>query len=233
MSAEGRTLLLWGDTQVGKTTLLTTAVGPCADCISAIDRGRSAKALASLYPELRRLRTQRLTQATSSYHIDLELVLRDGKPARVRDVQGGITRSVHEDHVAERLSGASVVLFVMEWKARDVENQLNAIRGGWDYSQGARRGLVFTKCETYLDEDDEAWDARPGWWEEDEGLAPYYDLIARFGPAVWPTSSFGFDKDTGYPAVILGEFGQPLPYRIRPLNVHRPFEWAFEQMGVK
>ncbi len=233
MTADSRTLLLWGDTQVGKTTLLTTTFGPCADRITAVDRVKSAKAISALYPGLRRLRTQRLTQATSVYHIDVELVLGNGQLVRLRDVQGGITRLVNEDHVIERLKGASVVLFLMEWKARDIENQINAVRGAWEHSMNAQRGLVFTKCETDLDLDDEAWNGRRDWWQIDEGLAPYRDVVGRFGTAIWPTSSFGFDNDTGYPAVVLGEFGQPLPYRIQPFKVHRPFEWAFQQMGAE
>lgn len=230
MGADLPTLLLWGDTQVGKTTFLTTALGLCVDELAAIDRMKSARALSGLFPDVRKLRTQRLTQPTAVLHIDLEIDLAEGRRVRVRDVQGGITRSVQEQSVAERVEDADVILFLVEWRARDIENQMNAIFGAWNLSERARRGLVFTKVEMHLEEGDPPWQALPHWWNSEEWLRPYEAMLQKFGEAVWPISNYGYDSNTGYPAVILGEFGQELPYRIKPCNVHRPFQWAFEHL---
>lgn len=231
MATDARVLLLWGDTQVGKTTLIVTALGPSVDTIGVIDRLKSAKATGALFADLQRLRTQRLTGGTTQSHVDVDLWLSDGRCVRVRDIRGGLTRVVDKDHVIERLTGASVVLFVVEWKARDVENQFNAIRGAWDHLLGAKCGLVFTKCETDFKKEDRAWKGENGWWKEFGWLGAYHEVVSRFGEAVWPTSSVGYDLRTGYPAVILGEFGQLLPYHVCPLNVHAPFDWAFRQIG--
>ncbi len=52
-----------------------------------------------------------------------------------------------------------------------------------------------------------------------------------FGAQVWPTSAYGHDAD-GRPACLLGEFGQLIPFSIRPRNVELPFRWFFRELGL-
>ncbi|HHW96202.1 MAG TPA: hypothetical protein PLC97_05390 [Myxococcota bacterium] len=226
MTTDSHVLLLWGDTQVGKTTLLTTAF--YNPTIGEIDREESAQSISTLFQGLRDLSNQRLTKPTVVFHYDVELKMKSGKHVKVRDIKGGITRTVDEESVRERLEGVSVVLFLVQWDAG--LNQINAIRGAWDHLENAHKGLVITKCEMALGKDDRAWDCYDGWWRQYDWLRKHDDLVGRFGAAVWPTSSYGFDNNTGYPAAILGEFGHSLPFNINPRNVHLPFEWAFSKM---
>lgn len=226
---QAATVLLWGDTQVGKTTLLATGLGSRASDIKCLDAAASADSLRALEKDLRQLRNARLVSATSAAEpIDIEVVVRGVEgPVRVRDVRGGMTRELEEQRYAALLAEASVVLFLVEWKSRELSNQMGAIESAWDLAAGAQRGLVFTKCEADFTSDHHEWRAEVGWWKGAPWLTGFEPLVARFGAHVWPVSCFGFDPKTGYPAVVLGEFGQLLPLRIAPINVHRPFEWAF------
>ena len=140
-----------------------------------------------------------------------------------------------DDQTVALLRDASVILFLLEWGAwqRDIEGQMAAIRNAWFYCDGRPIGLVFTKCERDIDRLDRAWLGEQGWWRMSKELEDYENVLNRFGDAVWATSSFGFDSTHGRPAVILGEFGQFLPYRIKPRNVHQPFEWALRQLGLE
>ena len=100
MTTDSHVLLLWGDTQVGKTTLLTTAF--YNPTIGEIDREESAQSISTLFQGLRDLSNQRLTKPTVVFHYDVELKMKSGKHV-VRDIKGGITRTVDEESVRERL----------------------------------------------------------------------------------------------------------------------------------
>jgi GTPase SAR1 family protein len=225
------TILLWGSTNVGKTSLLTLALKSSEVSKLKLDLQRSAGALRALNWRYDRLRTQLPMEPTSEGYVDLELTAGDGGRFRICDVRGGITHHVDTDAV-DRIQSAAVVLFFVAWGTRDIEKQLRAVRAGAALCLDKPRGLVFTKCETKLDEHDPCWAAPAGWWQCDPELVPYADVLSGFGDSIWPTSCFGYHEVTGYPAVILGEFGQPMPWQIHPRQVHRPFEWALREIAA-
>jgi len=225
-------LCYWGDTQVGKTTLLVTAThGPAR--VRGVDYSASAEALAAhLRPHFDRLRTGRWVQPTSERAIDIGLRLTSGGALRVRDVMGGITRQLSEPWVRELLVEASAFLFLVEWEAADLDRQLACIEAARNFWGDAPRALVFTKCERALSEDDPAWERRPGWWRGRRWLAGYEPLLASFGGSVWPSSAYGYAASTGLPACVIGEFGQLIPYRIQPRGVAAPFAHVLRGLGL-
>ena len=231
------TVLLWGDTQVGKTTLVTTALyarqeGRLADLV---DRGRSAAALTStLLPHWRRLSKCLWVQPTGQDFIDIPLVTKSGNALRLRDVRGGLSRQLEEPAVLGELTARppDAYLFLVEWGTRDLNNQMLAVSGALDVCGDRPRGLVFTKCERTFAEGDRAWRGATGWWRGEPGLAAYEPLLASFGDAVWPCSAYGYHARLGQPALLLGEFGQLMPYEIQPVGVNDPFDWVLDQLGV-
>ena len=226
------TLLLWGDTQVGKSTLLTTALYADPSRLKAIDRGKSAEALAVLFRQWQLLSTGRWVAPTSN-QLDLDLATGSGSSLRLRDIPGGDTRNVHVDWVHKRLKEAQGVLFVVEWGTRDVHRQMDAIRGAWSFCSEVPTALCFTKCERALSEEDEAWERPSDWWKEYPEWDAHAELIERFGARVWPTSSCGYHRESGHPALILSEFGDPRPFEINPHRVADPLEWLLDEMGVQ
>lgn len=231
--ARPRTLLIWGDTQVGKTTFLASAFYREEGRPAGIDHRASAKALgAELFPHWKRMSTGRLTIATAKDQVDLDLILRDGSPLRIRDVRGGLIRNAEDAGIMRMLTTADTFLFMIEWRASDIAYQLGAIDGAWNFCADKPRALVFTKCERYLNEEDPAWDGQAGWWRSHSWLSTFRDKIARFGDAVWPTSSFGYDPESGQPALLLDEFGGVFPFRIAPRGVIEPLEWLIGADGI-
>ncbi len=235
--SQPKQLLLWADTQVGKTAYLTTAL--CRSLPGQrprqIDPGRSAAALArTLMPNWRRLRHGLSVPPTSEETIDLELESLGGTRICVRDIKGQLTREVHQPAVAERLDQAQAVLFLVEWGSRSLNQQLLAIESALDFCGGKPIALAFTKCELGLPEDHEAWSPlrQDGWWRREASWSENAAVLERFGGAAWPTSAYGYDPRTGLPAAILGEFGQLIPFRVNPKGVVAPIEWIFERLGV-
>lgn len=235
--SRGWTVMLWGDTQVGKTTLLTTALyGPRAGRLEAVvDRGRSASALAStLLPHWRRLSRNLWIQPTSQDFIDIPLVTKSGNNLRLRDVRGGLSRQLESPAVLAELERdrPDAYLFLLEWDSRDLGNQMLAVTGALDLCGDRPRGLVFTKCERTLDEGDPCWRGEARWWRAQPALAPHAHVLESFGEAVWACSAYGYHAATGQPAVLLGEFGQLMPYQIAPQGVSEPFDWLLDRLGV-
>ena len=63
-------------------------------------------------------------------------------------------------------------------------------------------------------------------------MASQSRVIERFGDAVWACSAFGFQGRLGLPAVMLGEFGQLLPFEIEPRGVHGALDWVLGALEV-
>jgi len=233
----GWTVQLWGDTQVGKTTLLTTALygRPDGRLADVVDRTRSAAALAgTLMPHWRRLSRSQGVQPTRADFVDVALVTRSGNALTLRDVRGGLTRRLEDPAVLGGLVEVApdAYVFLVEWGARDLTTQLLAVSGALDLCGERPRTLAFTKCERALDEGDRRWRARPGWWRDEPALAAHEPLLAGFGDGVWPCSAFGYDARLGRPALVVGEFGQLLPRDIQPVGVNDPFDWVLDRLGV-
>jgi hypothetical protein len=225
-------LLLWGETQVGKTTLLATGLLAHPERLPDIDWSADEDdARAVLVRHWGDLSRNLLLEPTAKA-TDLALPLTNGNRLLVRDIRGGDSINPHAEEAFRQPFGtAQGVLFVIEWEGRDVARHKAAIRSALPLCRGRKVGLAVTKCERGLDADDPHWRAPPGWWREHAFWADHADLLEPFGAQVWPTSSYGYDAD-GRPACLLGEFGQLIPYQIRPRNVELPFRWFFRELGL-
>jgi hypothetical protein len=229
-------LLLWGETQVGKTTLLAAGLLarpgelPEIDWAAGGERDGRDKVLGHWH----RLRRNLLLEPTSREAV-LTLTLRNGNRLTVRDVRGGDCREPFRviGDPAEGVENAAPhgVLFVTEWEGQDVAQHMAAVEAALPLCRGRKVGLAITKCEKELDADDPGWRGAEGWWREHDCWRPYAALLASFGRQVWATSAYGHAAD-GRPACLLGEFGQVMPYQVEPRNVAAPFAWFFKELGL-
>lgn len=227
------TLLLWAYTQVGKTALLATVFyGANGKLLPRVDRKRSARALTdTLFEHWHRLQTGRPVVATANEETALDLITAMGAPFRITDIKGLQTLAM-QDAAMARLEQAGGVLFLLELDRGRLGQQLTAIQAAIQHIGDRPRGIVFTKCERSLHASDPAWFARPGWWRQ-KTPRELEGVLEGMGDAVWPTSAYGFDAETGFPACIPGEFGDLLPWRPSPKNVDLPFEWMLDEMDVR
>jgi hypothetical protein len=229
--AEGR-LLLWGETQVGKTTLLAAGLLANPELLPTVDwTAHPDDACQDVVRHWGQLRRNELIEATVQVRT-LNLLLGNGNTVIIEDIRGGSVREPFGEAFPS-LKQAGGVLFVTQWKGRDVARHMEAIEVGLQLCQNKKVGLAFTKCEAWLDADDPHWDAPPGWWREHARWDGREEkVLEKFGAQVWPTSAYGFDPD-GRPACLLGEFGQVMPYRVSPRNVARPFAWFLQELGLR
>lgn len=224
-----KTILLWGDTQVGKTTLLACAFYH-GRRFPQIAWRESADSINMILGEhWQRLKDNRWVLATAEKRVDLLLTLNGGGWLQISDVQGGLTGRLGQ--IPQQLKSADAVLFFVDWTASEMGRQMAAIETAWNFVMDLPTGLVFTRCERGFAADDPAWKADRHWWRTGRWAA-HNRVIERFGDSVWPTSAYGYAGDTRLPAMVLGEFGELLPYRITPKRVQEPFEWIFKQLKL-
>jgi len=223
-------LLLWGDTQVGKTTLVAAALKGRQRELPMVDFVNSPDVDTVLGYQWSRLQRNLLVMPTKhDKHLDVLLTLRDGGSLEVRDIPGALTAEVHKPEVRELVLRADAILLVAEWQARNLEGQMNAIGISWAILQERLTGLAFTKCERRLDAGDPEWRGEPGWWKSGGFRVKHEQLLEEFGEAVWPTSAYGYDADSR-PNCLLGEFGQVIPFNVSPKNVAAPFQWFLKRL---
>jgi hypothetical protein len=230
--AQEHKLLLWGDSQVGKTSLIAAAFfsQDSDPRLAAIDfeGARASKTGAVLFESWRELRSNRLVSPTVEPIVDLRLPLTTGGSLVVRDIKGGTTQ---QEDVNQIRQDASAIFFLLEWAAKDLNAQLLAMENLLSFTERIVRAVVFTKCEQGLTWNDRRWLGETDWWR----TAPEWDAFAmkigRF-KKVFPTSAYGYLDGGPRPAVILGEFGQVLPFMIRPKGVVEPFAWLLEALGI-
>lgn len=231
-SETAATILMWGDMATGKSSLIAAALFDEPDRLPDIDlmrTGREANAV-RLNEHWSDLRRGRLRAGTIVDYVDIRIFRHSGPPIRLRDVRGGLIDHAGDPKiVSDMLQPATVILFVMDFRATDPIRQLRAIDDVWFLCKDVAKGLVFTKCELNLDYDHPAWKGRPNWWHEFQELRELSRYIERFGDAVFPTSVYGYHRGSKAPALTLGEFGEVRPLGISPRGVLAPFAWAMEQ----
>lgn len=231
---DAKTILMWGDSATGKSSLITAALFDPQSRFPAIDMeqtGAAANAV-RLNEHWRDLREGRPGAPTAEDKIDIAIHRRDGVAVLLRDVRGGLVDQAADAATLRTVRSAAVLLFVMDFQARDAVRQLRAIDGIWNICSNVAKGLVFTKCELHLDYDHQAWNGELDWWQEFPELRIFGSHIERFGDAVFPTSVYGYHPRSMLPALTLGEFGEIRPFNIAPRGVVRPFAWALEQIDA-
>jgi hypothetical protein len=238
---EERRLLMWGATQVGKTTLLAFGLLHQWSLRPSINWGLSADAsrneargdvVAKLHRHYQGMARNRLGSPTLD-RTDFTLVFDSGAHLKVRDIKGAQSRDPFEEEMLRHPAPRQGVLFMMEWAGDKIGEQMSAVHSGLMLCQSTRQkvGLIITKCELELDDQDPAWRCRPGWWRDQPWLQPYQGIVSLFGNQVWATSTYGYDEG-GRPCCVLDEFGRVMPYNLQPRNVGAPFRWVFQELGL-
>ncbi len=204
--APGSRLLLLGAPGSGKTCLLATALyGTGAG--SGLDHGRSAATLfARLLPDWERLGAGRLPPSHGRNGLDLEVWTESGARVTIQErVEAGPVRE----------PGTAVLLVV---GCGDPGAELPALPGVPDPETDR---VVLTRVDRVAGEEHQVWNGEPGAWKR-LLPPPLASRIEALGLPVVPTSAFGYSETTGFPAWLAGEFGQAIPYRIRPREVEVP-----------
>ena len=143
---------------------------------------------------------------------------------------GSWATKLDDPRVGNLLSEANAILFVIAWGSPQAQQLFSSISGAWSFCENRPKALIFTQSECGLTEESELWKRPESWWKSHPWSLAHAETIQRFGAAVWPVSAYGYHSDSGYPAVILGKYGQLRPHEIRPRNVSEPFEWLMNQM---
>jgi biotin carboxyl carrier protein len=233
------TLLAWGSTQVGKTSLFAAGLWLAWERFATIDRVASRASVEStLMPNARFLLNNTLMPATSDDVFRIELSFKSGRKLVLTDVRGGLTNAAEAPLARETLDGASAVLFVAEWGNPELPRQIQAVREPLQnlLDTGRPAVLAFTKCEAHLAADDPAWRLNgpapeKGWWRGRTTLGRADEELLDRLNAVWPTSVYGYD-DNKRPACLLDEFGELIPFNIQPKNVTEMFLWYFNRLSL-
>ena len=230
-SPPARTIVLWGDCRAGKTTVLTTAFFGEPSRLPEIDRQASANTLSQhIFPDWQRLHRGRAVRPGGAAPRELVFMGSDGHPIRIVELPGQWAGQLQDPEVRRWLQAADAILFAVAWGAPDADHIFSAISGASSLCQNRPKALVFTRTECSLPEESAAWNRPESWWQAHPWSMAHAEVIARFAPAVWPVSAYGYHAESGYPAVLIGKFGQLLPHGIRPRNVSAPFEWLMNQM---
>lgn len=232
------TILVWGETQVGKTSWLATALYWQDAFWDLIDRTGSAAVLSSaVFPHWKRLRTGMHTESTSEEMINIDLVTMQKNTVRLRDIRGQLVHDINTESVQKRLiADADGFLFFLSLGSSSLGTQIMAIESMLPFLNGRPGAVIITKCETELEAESEEWLAAPGWWRADHRLAPFASILDQFGEYIWPVSSFGFCQESGasdWPAMTMGEFANTIPFGIGPRNVALPLRWILTELGVR
>lgn len=225
-------LLLWGETQVGKTTLLASGLLSRTDELPGVDWEASIESVEGVLRERWLRLCKNMPILGTAWREDVQLTFKNGEQLVVSDVQGGMTGETHQPDVQKLLKEADGILVVMEWQPQNLASQMNAVEVATGLFANRVLGLAFTKCERAFSAGDPCWsNSSEDWWRKKHEYERYDHILSRFGSAVWPTSAFGYDDDHR-PACVLGEFGQVLPYQVEPRNVRLPFELFFRELGL-
>jgi hypothetical protein len=226
-----KTVGLWGATQVGKTTMLATALFGNDPVLAPVVRGDAGGEVnRQLFDVYRRLMNNQWVQATASDTVRIPL-RGNGTAVDLVDVRGRVTVELNKETARDIVRDLDAVLFLVEYDGQETGNQILAIDGAVVELGDKPMALAFTKCECSLPSESPLWDRPEGWLQRTPLWVPHQRTLQRFEGHAWPTSAFGYDEVTGLPAVILGEMGQLLPYRIQPRNVTHPFISIFRMLG--
>jgi hypothetical protein len=217
-------IVMWGASQVGKTTALAAYVCKYRpDWIDDDDQSRNTKQ--DLLAVWNVLEANRLALATARVAYYPLKHAKSDRIIRFRDMLGGHARDLVREELDTLANADAVMLFVAWPGERDVD-QLIAAGNALAMAPRRKVALVVTKCETHLRPDELA-----GLTGSDTQRAsrlrglPYrfQELLAAVGEAWFPVSVFGY-RDDAQPAHYRDEFGRIVPWGINPVNVNLPFD---------
>jgi hypothetical protein len=222
-------VVLWGDSQTGKTTALAAYL--CDVTPSRVPRWMNKAAsetqgtLDILGETWNDLMKNRLPVGTDK-HQYYDVRARNQALVRFRDMRGGNARGLsHDDR--EALRTAPAALFFVEWPAiKTVFDKIaigNAFRAKAD---NCKTVLVITKVERFLSPlEMQKFMDYPHRAARGLGLPrEFMDILSLFpADSVFPITVYGYSEND-YPALYHDEFGRVVPWGIRPWNVAAPFD---------
>jgi hypothetical protein len=223
-------IVLWGSTQVGKTTALVAYLANHAKWLAEDEATR--KQMWHRRDEWNRLRQNQLVTGTAE-SIWNPLGHCDGGQVRFRDVRGHSTftqdtKGAEEAAVLRQAAGA---LLFLEWPtSRGVDNEIAVENALAQLSPPTPRALVITKCESRMTPQQFATCVvNPLTFARDNNVsASMQRLLTAFEPsAIFPITVYGWKDDL--PAQYYDEFGQFVPWAIEPAMVERPFDYIVKQ----
>ena len=226
-------ILIWGSTRVGKTALLATALFSGAPELSVLSGKSEGGALYTrLFEAWLRLSRNQFVPATSVDENVIGFRISEQQQVELVDVRGRLATSLGvEQGARELLASADAVLFLAEYESPEQQIQMNAIQAAVVGHEKRPMAFALTKCEVRLRHEDPVWDAHPGWLRNTPFYRNHSRLLQYFHDSAWPTSAFGYAEPERLPAIILGEFGQSLPFRIQPRNVALPLAYLLGELG--
>lgn len=240
-------VVLWGHTEVGKTTILATyleyVLSESKSWLGELSFEHENQIM-TFRNVIKELRVHHLTQATSSTNeATITLPTHDSDELIFIDVKGGNTENMTE---VERnaIKHADGILFFSDWPTEHDRQEMQFVIENILYLvPSICKGLVITKAEQHMDMSDGRWQGGENWLTGD---ANWLRFTAKFGNYFWPTTAFGYceaqNRDSGslhgYPACILNEFGEFLPYfkgrdeEFVHNVVSKPFDTILKEIGV-
>jgi hypothetical protein len=233
--SESRDIVLWGASQVGKTTALAAYF--CHRPPAWLDTGaeESQRTLLALGETWNMLQRNQLPPPSLT-PLHYEVRSRHGGMVRFRDMRGGDAETLggrDRDANLRALREAAAVMLFVSWPGDGRTDGLIAARNALRQLGRHDRAvvLVLTKVEAYLPFFQLARFRIQDPIEVARDLpspAPFLDLLRELPPAaIFPITVYGYSLE-GHPAHYLDEFGQLVPWNIRPHFVELPFNHVLE-----
>lgn len=223
-------IVLWGSTQVGKTTALVAYLAMHATWVAEDEESR--RELFRLRHEWNLLKQNQLVTGTAA-PVWNPLRHRDGSLVRFRDIRG--EHSVDSADEAAELRRAAGVLLFLEWPShRSVVNDIAVHNALAQIAPHVPRALVITKCESGMTTAEFAeCVVHPRGSAAIRRTPAALQRLLNDTPAleVFPITVYGWKDDL--PAQYYNEFGQFVPWAIEPAMVERPFGYMLERVMAK
>lgn len=234
-----KTIVLWGASQVGKTTTLAAYLGKHRP--QWIERSHSAtqSSLQDLQEIWGTLQRNQIAPGTTvvSHHT---LRHRDGCTLLFRDMRGINARSLRANpEDAKALAQADAAVIFLEWPSSRVVEVQTAINNALQVlGRDLPTALVMTKCESHLTSGEFAKFAEDplGFARQHSPLHALLDSLESFVEhfrhgALFPVTVYGWNGSR--PAHFYDEFGRLVPWHIRPVLVDRPFEYLLNRLDLR
>ncbi len=223
-----KTVILWGYTQVGKTTALASYL--CHRPPSWIDRdaeetSTTLKRLSRTWNGLRRNQLARSTFQAKTHQVRHT----NGQVVSFRDMRGGDAENLDKEEDAQALREASAVMLFVSWPDLDEMATIVAAENALRYMRpNCPVVLVITKIECSLRYEEASRMIvmkAADFVQERSEASPSLELLNKL-PAdrIFPISVYGYSPVDNRPAHYRDELGRLVPWNIHPFEVPKPFD---------
>lgn len=225
-------IVLWGGTQVGKTTVLATYLchrpPPWLDTAAPETRA-TLRHFAVIWNALRRNELRPGTIREEYYLVRRK----DGRLIRFRDMKGGNTGDTSKNEADfEALRKANALILFIQWPKHGSTLDVIAVENALLFASHCPRVMAITKVEGFLTPEKlTLFSLSPVQVAREMGLSlDFVELLQHIPPSdIVPLSVYGYSEDD-YPAHYRDEFGRFVPWYIKPRNVALPFERVLEEL---